>query len=106
MIHQNWWRKQSQTLSWQIKIEDISGSRVWNFIKFTFIHETIKRAGKVRKFLYKNQLNLACLWSRLWLALNKKKTIFRYQKYFSLPDHQAAENLVLISGFCKRTKKG
>ena len=34
------------------------------------------------------------------LAVNKK------QKYFPLPDHQFAENLILVFGLYERTKKG
>ena len=34
------------------------------------------------------------------LAINKK------QNYFLLPDHELAENLILVFGFCERTKKG
>ena len=36
----------------------------------------------------------------------KQRTkIFKEQKYFSLPDHQLAENLILVFGFCERTKQ-
>ena len=45
-------------------------------------------------------LNSAWLWSRARLAINKK------QKYFSLPDHQLAENLTLVFGLQERTKRG
>ena len=44
-------------------------------------------------------LNSAQLWSRAWLAMNIK------QKYFSLSDHQLAENLILVFGFYEKTKK-
>ena len=43
----------------------------------------------MRKSFYKSILNSAWLWSRRWLPINKK------QKYFSLPNHQLAENLIL-----------
>ena len=45
-------------------------------------------------------MNSVYLWSRARLAVNKK------QNYFSLPDHQLAENLILVFGFYERTKKG
>ena len=37
--------------------------------------------------------------SRARLIINKR------QKYFSLPDHQLAENQILVSGFCKKRQK-
>ena len=42
-------------------------------------------------------MNLAWLWSRARLAINKKKQIF------SLPDHQLAENQILL--VCKKGQK-
>ena len=44
-------------------------------------------------------LNSAYLRSRARLAINKK------QNYFSLPDYQLAENLILVFSFYERTKK-
>ena len=56
-------------------------------------HGTIIQKKKhVRKFFYKSLLNSAWLWSRARLATNKKR------KYFSLPHHQRAENLIFVSG--------
>ena len=52
-----------------------------------------------KKFFYKNLLNSAYLWSRARLVINKKNN------YFSLPDHQLAENLILVFGFSETTKK-
>ena len=46
-----------------------------------------------RKSIYKSLLNSVYLWDRARLAMNKK------QKYFSWPDHQLAENLILVFGF-------
>ena len=46
-----------------------------------------------KKIIYKSLLNLACLWSRARLAVNKN------QRYFSLSDHQLAERLILAFGF-------
>ena len=46
----------------------------------------------VRKFLYKSLLNSAWLCSRARLTLKKLK-------YFLLPDHHLAENLILVFGF-------
>ena len=59
-----------------------------------------KQEQHVRKSFYENLLNLVYLSSRARLAINKK------QNYFSLPDHQLAENLILVFGFYGRTKKG
>ena len=53
----------------------------------------------VTKSFYKSLLNSAYLWGRTGLDINKQ------QKYFSLPDHLLAENLILIFGLCERTKK-
>ena len=44
-------------------------------------------------------MNATCLWSRAQFAVNKR------QKYFLLPDHQHAENLILVFGFYKRKNK-
>ena len=44
-------------------------------------------------------MNAACLWSRAQFAINKR------QKYFLLPDHQHAENLILVFVFYKRKNK-
>ena len=49
---------------------------------------------------YKSLLNSVYLWSRARLTINKR------QNYFSLPDHQFTENLVLVFGFYERTNKG
>ena len=58
-----------------------------------FDHGTIIWTGiTCKKIFYKSLLNSAWLWSRARLALNKK------QKYFSLPDHQLAENQILVFG--------
>ena len=63
-------------------------------------HGTIIRTGKhVRKFLYKSLLNSVWLWSRARLAINKT------QKYFSLPNHQLVENLILVLVWKKGQKK-
>ena len=43
-----------------------------------------------RKILYKSLLNTAWFWSGARPAINKK------QKYFMLPDHQLAENFILV----------
>ena len=46
-------------------------------------------------------MNSAYLWSRARLAVNKK------QNYFSLPDHQLAENLIrFFFWFLQKDKKG
>ena len=58
-------------------------------------HGTIVWAGK-----HVSLLNLAYVWSGARLAINEKK------KYFSLPDHQLAGNLILVFGFYEKTKKG
>ena len=44
-------------------------------------------------------MNSAYLWSTVQLVVNKK------YNYFLLPDHQLAENLILLFGLYKRTKK-
>ena len=38
---------------------------------------------------------------KMWMTLYEKK-----QKYFSLPDHQLARNLILVFGLYERTKRG
>ena len=48
---------------------------------------------------YNTNRNSVYLWSRARLAINKK------QKYFSLPDHQLTEALVLVFGFYEKTKQ-
>ena len=59
-------------------------------------HGTIIRTGiTCNRYL----LNSAYLSSRAQLAINKK------QNYFSLPDHQLAENVILVFGFYKEAKK-
>ena len=42
------------------------------------------------------------------MPLKKSAThyINKKQKYFSLPDHQLAENLLFVFGFNERTNKG
>ena len=52
----------------------------------------------VRKLFYKRLLNFAYLWGRVGLTINKK------QKYFSLPGHQLAENLILWFCFKHKTE--
>ena len=63
---------------------------------------TIIRTGIACKknFLYKNLLNSAWIWSRARLAINKK------QKYFLLPVHQLAEDLILVFGSKERANRG
>ena len=64
-------------------------------------HGTIKRAKiKCKKFFYKSLFNLAYLWRRAWLVINMK------QKYFSLPVHQPAENLIFVYDFYETLNKG
>ena len=53
-----------------------------------YIHGTIIRTGITYKKI--PLLNSAWILSRARLAINEK------QKYFSLPDHQLAENLILV----------
>ena len=63
-------------------------------------HESIKQTGiRHKKFFYKSLLNSAYLRSRGRYISNKK------QNYFSLPDHQLAENLIRIFGFYEKTKR-
>ena len=67
-------------------------------------HETIitnyKNIGKTsKKTLYKSLLNLVLLRSRAPLAISKN------QIFFSLSDHQLAENLIFVFGFYERTKR-
>ena len=58
-----------------------------------------EQESHLNKSFYKSLLNSASLWSRAWLPINKK------QNYFSLPDHQLAENFIRIFGFYESTKK-
>ena len=58
-----------------------------------------EQESNVRKSFCKNPFNSAYLWS--W-ARTKSKT---KQNYFSLTDHQLAENPILVFGFHERTKK-
>ena len=62
-----------------------------------FIHGTIIRAGTTcKKTLF--SIEFGIVLNKAGLAVNKK------QKYFSLPDHQLAENLILVFSFYERTK--
>ena len=64
-------------------------------------HKGLEVLEKVlKKSFHKSLLNLAYFWSRARLAIDKNK------QCFSLPDLQLGENLILVFGFCKRTKKG
>ena len=56
------------------------------------------KRNNVRKF-FKSLWNSKYLWSWVRLAINKNK------KYFSLSDHQLAENVILIFDFYERAKK-
>ena len=66
----------------------------------TIHHGTMIRAGiTCKKSFYKRLLNSALLWSRARFSINKK------EKYLSVPDHQLAENVILVFGFYKRKNK-
>ena len=77
-------------------------STFWGQFKWLILSMELqyKQIQHIRKCFYTILLNLAWLWSRAQLAINKK------QKYFLLPDHQLAEKLILIFGLQKRTKQG
>ena len=47
-----------------------------------------------------SRMNSACLWSRVRLAINKK------YKYFLLPSHLLALNLILVFSFKEKKTKG
>ena len=67
--------------------------RLWNY------NRTETTCKKIPLYLYIS-LNLPWLWSRVWLAMNKK------HEYFSIPDHHLAENLILIAfGLWERSKR-
>ena len=66
----------------------------------TVIREQITCKSTKSILNYESLLNLACYWSRAPLAINKK------QECFPLPDHQLAENLILVFGFYERAKQG
>ena len=64
------------------------------------VKEWERRAALKRGGFIMGLLNSAYLKSSARLAINKK------QNYFSLPDYQLAENLILVFSFYERTKKG
>ena len=47
---------------------------------------------------YKNLLNLRCIQGKVRLNMNKN------EKYFSLPNHPLAKNLIIVSGIYERMK--
>ena len=58
---------------------EILASLVYSYIFMWYMNRNNMLFLK-RKSLYKSSLNLACLWSRVRITINKK------QKYFLLPD--------------------
>ena len=76
-------------------------SNTFIFSKFIlWNHGTIIQTGiACKKILYTNLMNLAGLWSRARLAINKR------QKYFSIRDHQLLETWFLLLVFTKGKKE-
>ena len=64
-----WWRSYSQTLLYKYKIEHISGSAVWNVIKFVFI-ACLSR--DLRKYMKTKVLILAFAWYKAFLKSDKE----------------------------------
>ena len=74
---------------------------IWTVLTIQYFYAMLSQDGQYnqgiiiqtgKKVIYKSLLNSAWLSSRAQLAIKKK------QEYFSLPDHQLAEYVILVFG--------
>ena len=87
------------TLQLELSYQKINLLSTKIFKKIPFIKINLLSTKAFKKIPFIKVLNSAWLWSSTHLVLNKK------QKYSSLPDHQLAENFILVFDFQKTTKR-